>query len=88
MDPVWHEQYYKTHCNVCNHQKLVECTHPPYITVKEMIEGELTTYRSSPYNNSLEEYMKEHMEWLVLTKVQYQIVLVKAMIVCRIYTKA
>ena len=53
-----------------------------------MTEGECTTYRSSPYNNSLEEYMREHMEWLVLTKVQYQIILGKPMIVHKIYTKA
>ena len=62
--------------------------HPAYNTVKEMTEREWMTYRSSPYNNSLEEYMREHLEWLVLTKVQYQIVLGKPMIVRRIYTKA
>ena len=73
--------------NICNHQN-IECMHPAYNTVKEMIEREWTTYRSSPYNKSLEEYMREHMEWLVLTKVQYQIVLGKPMIVRRIYTKA
>lgn len=45
--------------------------HPAYNTIKEMTEREWTTYMSSPYNKSLEEYMREHMEWLVLTKVQY-----------------
>lgn len=39
-------------------------------------------------NYSLKEYMKEHLEWLVLTKVKHQIVLGKPMIVCRIFTKA
>jgi len=52
-----------------------------------MTEGEWSTYKSYPYNNSLEEYMREHMEWLVLTEVQYQIVLGKLMIVHGIYIK-
>lgn len=51
-----------------------------------MTEGEWSP--SHNINYSLEEYMREHLEWLVLTKVQYQIVLGKPMIVLRIYTKA
>ena len=39
-------------------------------------------------NYSLQEYMREHLSWYVLTKVQHQIILGKPMIVRRIYTKA
>lgn len=49
-----------------------------------MENGEWSTF----YNHSLKEYMSGHYEWLVLTKVKYQIVLGKPMIVRRIFTKA
>ena len=87
MDPVEHEKYCKNLCIPCIEQCKIDYNHPIYNTVKQMTEGEWSTYKSYPYNNSLEEYMREHMEWLVLTEVQYQIVLGKLMIVHGIYIK-
>jgi len=80
MDPIEHEKYCKNLCRPCIEQCSTDFNHPTYNTIKQMTEGEWSVYKSSLYNNSLEEHMREHMEWLVLTKVQYQIVLGKSMI--------
>lgn len=65
MDPVEHEKYCKNMGKPCIMNCNEACNHPVYHTVKKMAETEWTTYKDVPYNNSLEEYMREHMEWLV-----------------------
>jgi len=86
MDPIYHESYCRKHCDLCFEQNIGECFHPIYRTIKEMTVGKWLPFHDENY--SLKEYMKEHLEWLVLTKVKHQIVLGKPMIVCRIFTKA
>jgi len=85
IDPVYHESYCR-HCDLCFEQNIGECFHPIYKAVKEMANGEWSPFYDENY--SLKEYMREHLEWLVLTKVKHQIVLGKPMIVRRIFTKA
>lgn len=86
MDPVYHERYERKYCHRCFEYNIGECFHRIYNTVKEMTVQEWDPFHMTNY--SLQEYMREHLEWYVLTKVQHQIILGKPMIVRRIYTKA
>jgi len=86
MDPVYHEAYQRKYYGWCREHGIRECFHTIYKTVKEMIDKEWSPFHNLNY--SLQEYMREHLEWLVLTKVKHQFILGKPMIVRRIYTKA
>ena len=86
MDPVYHEGYQRRHCQRCFDYNIGDCYHRIYNTVREMTAKEWDPFHMTNY--SLQEYMVDHLEWCVLTKVQHQIILGKPMIVRRIYTKA
>lgn len=86
IDPMYHTEYCRKHCNDHFEQNIVESFHSIYKTVKEMTDKEWDPFHVVNY--SLQEYMREHLEWLVLTKIKHQIVLAKPMTVRRIYTKA
>lgn len=84
--PIYHENYERKHCDICFENNIVECFHSIYKTVREITVREWDPFHNM--NFSLQEYMREHLSWYVLTKVQRQIILGKPMIVQRIYTKA
>jgi len=86
MDPIYHENYERNYCYRCFEHNIGECFHSIYRTVKEMTVKEWDPFHNTNY--SLQEHMREHLSWYVLTKVQHQIILGKPMIVRHIYTKA
>jgi len=86
MEPVYHESYYRLHCDICFEHNIPDYFHIPYKTVKEMIVDEWSPFHDD--NKTLREYMSCRYEWLVLIKVKHQIILVKSMIIRRIFTKS
>ena len=75
MDPKYFESDFRSDCQDC-----FDCFHQPCKPI-----ADLQKYFDK---RILGYFMRRHHHWLVLTKVNHQVILRKPMIVRRIYTKA
>lgn len=73
-------------CDIRFEHNIPDFFHSPYDTIKDMFS--LPDRYPFWDNEVLKEHMNRHHQWLILTKIKHQIILNKAIIVRRIFTKA
>ena len=73
IDPMFYESYFQNECTWCIENGIGECFHTPCQTVRDL--------RHLQDTEILNQFMRQHNQWLVMTKIKHQVVLNKPMIV-------